>query len=338
MKASSIAVLVVLTASIAFRGMAAETVNIGFEQSEGFPAAKPWPSKVFAGMSVPAGVVATWKSNAIGLLRASDGTFEVTNPAPVAGAQFAVCGFGGAGVVELTLVLEDSANLGLIEFYWAWRGNGDARVGGSAFLEAEYFDRNGSSVGKDRFQGGLNPDQSPKFTRAKPSLQGGALSKIIFRGVCPNPDQGHGTFFLDEIRLAVRPDPTAPFSPVPDKPVSRFISSDTTPPVANGAMPPPDSTTTATGEIGARFADVGSGIKVASAKILLDGRDVSREARITAQGFKFRPARPLDKGIHRVEVFVSDEAGNPSNRLVWRFAVGEVVPVRASFEKDVFVM
>ena len=195
---------------------------VSFEQKEGFPSATPWPSKQFAETAVPAGIVTKWTGNAVTLLYVSDGKHEENSPAPVHGGQYAVCGFGGAGIQEVTMNLSPAHNLGLDGFHWAWRGNGDSRPGGNAYLEVEYFDRAGESAGKERFQGGLNPDWSPIFEAAKPTIQGGALSKIVFRGIPPNPDTGHGSFYLDAVNLSTRANPAAPFRVVGDDSVSAF--------------------------------------------------------------------------------------------------------------------
>ena len=193
-------------------------------------------------------------------------------------------------------------------------------------------------MGKDAFQGGLNPDWSPKFESATPSIQGGALCKVVFRGVPPYPEKGHGTFFLDEIVLTVRPDPKAPFKAVVPTALSPFRKADTTPPTVSLARPFPDATVSGPVEIGATFADAGSGVDVSSVRILLDGKDVTSQAKVKPGGIGLRPSAPLEKGVHRVVVAVSDNAGNAGNRLAWRFGVGVPVRVRAAFERGVFLV
>ncbi len=100
---------------------------------------------------------------------------------------------------------------------------------------------------------------------------------------------------------------------------AEFRKVDTTPPTVSVPKPPPDSTVSDSPVISARFSDSGSGIEVSSAKVLLDGKDVTRQAKVTAKGFTLRLKKPPAKGIHRVEVVVLDKAGNQSNRLSWRF-------------------
>lgn len=120
--------------------------------------------------------------------------------------------------------------------------------------------------------------------------------------------------------------------------VSSFEQRDTTPPTLSLASPPPDSTAGPDAVISAKFADAGSGIDVSSARILLDGVDRTRKAKISKNGFTLQPSKSLKKGVHRVEVAVSDKAGNRGNRLRWRFGVDTPVVVEAKFEQGVFLV
>ena len=120
------------------------------------------------------------------------------------------------------------------------------------------------------------------------------------------------------------------------KSVSPFKSVDTTPPTASLASPAPDSTIGSDLIVSAKFSDAGSGLDTSSANVLLDGANVTPDAVVTSQGFTFRSAKPLTKGIHRVEVTVSDRAGNRSNRLRWIFGVDTPVVVAATFDKEIF--
>ena len=120
--------------------------------------------------------------------------------------------------------------------------------------------------------------------------------------------------------------------------VSDFSEIDTTPPAVNLAAPAPDSTVGGDRIISAKFADAGSGIDESSAQVYLDGQDVTSKAEISTHGFTFRPGKPLVEGVHRVEVTVSDKAGNRSNRLSWLFGVDAPVVVEAKFENGVFLV
>ena len=315
---------------------AAETVVISFERREGFP----MPGKSFNGRGIPRRLVSAWTTDKRGSGRwfiddGPDGVEYPDAPKPVSGRRIAGLQRGN-GINVGIMDLNDKAGLGLVSFYWAWRGNGNTRPGGNAWLEAEYFDLDGKSVGKDRFTGGLNPDWSPRFELAKPSVQGGAVSKVVFRGTPPNPAEGHGTFFIDDVRLVVRPDTMAPFEPVKAAGMTAFKKMDTTPPVVNLLSPAPDSAAAAASEISARFTESGSGVDLSAVKILVDGVDLTGQAKVTQMGITLRPVKPLGRGIHRVGLKVADKAGNAGNRAVWRFGVGERVPVRALFEDGVF--
>ena len=90
---------------------------------------------------------------------------------------------------------------------------------------------------------------------------------------------------------------------------------DTTTPAVNRALPVPGAAVGPRPVISAAFADDGSGIDIASARVLLDGEDVTRQAEVTRTGLLLKPRRTLGKGVHRVEVTVADRAGNRSNRL-----------------------
>lgn len=117
-----------------------------------------------------------------------------------------------------------------------------------------------------------------------------------------------------------------------------FRHRDTTPPTVSVPTPPMDSTVTGDAIIFAKFADEGSGIDVTSARFLLDGKDVARQAKVTTEGIMLTPKKPLAKGIHWAETIVSDKAGNQSNRLKWRFGVDVPVPVEAKFDKGLFLV
>ena len=102
-----------------------------------------------------------------------------------------------------------------------------------------------------------------------------------------------------------------------------FQTADTTPPAVTDVTPPRD--TTAEGsrpEISARWSD-DNGIDVNSARLLLDGKDVTPEADVGAEGISFNPPGDLAKGVHTVEVTVKDTSGNPANCVRQHFACGE---------------
>lgn len=70
--------------------------------------------------------------------------------------------------------------------------------------------------------------------------------------------------------------------------------------------------------IGARLADQGSGVDPASVQLRLNGRDVTADARISADEVTYRA--DLDPGRYTAEVVLRDLAGN-SARKAWTFDV-----------------
>jgi hypothetical protein len=70
--------------------------------------------------------------------------------------------------------------------------------------------------------------------------------------------------------------------------------------------------------INARLSDVGSGIDAASVRLVVDGLDVTRNARVTEDAIAYRER--LGHGPHRAELVVRDRAGNTS-RTAWTFRV-----------------
>ena len=72
--------------------------------------------------------------------------------------------------------------------------------------------------------------------------------------------------------------------------------------------------------IAARFGDQGSGVDLRSLVLRVDGRDVTRQARV--DGDDIRYADDLRPGRHMAELVVRDRAGNASRRS-WTFDVTE---------------
>ncbi len=131
-----------------------------------------------------------------------------------------------------------------------------------------------------------------------------------------------------DLRISTRDRLLAQVSPAQDR--------DTTPPTLSLPTPPPDTQHDIPPVISAKFKDRGSGIDPATARLLLNGEDVTAKAQVSERGFTFTPAADLKDGIHAVEVTVSDKAGNFGNRLRWRFGLGEPVPLVSKFDGDVF--
>lgn len=105
---------------------------------------------------------------------------------------------------------------------------------------------------------------------------------------------------------------------------SLWAPADTTPPRVFRPFPPPNSQADADTVISAKFANLGSRIEIGSINITLDGKDVTADATITADGAALKPGN-LAAGAHRVIVHLTDKAGNAGNRLSWQFGVGETL-------------
>lgn len=115
--------------------------------------------------------------------------------------------------------------------------------------------------------------------------------------------------------------------------VIRYLPFDRDPPAVTDLRPADGSTVLdATPEIGASYADEGSGVDVASARLLLDGLDRTGEATVTAAGVSFTPAVPLSPGAHQVELAVADLAGNLAE-VAWAFTVEDLVPPEITIEQ-----
>lgn len=76
-------------------------------------------------------------------------------------------------------------------------------------------------------------------------------------------------------------------------------------------------------EVSGTFDDIrGAGVDPRSVRIVISGRDVTDQARITPREFSLRT--PLPPGRHRVEVMAADRSGNVAQKS-WIFDVGSSV-------------
>ena len=111
-----------------------------------------------------------------------------------------------------------------------------------------------------------------------------------------------------------------------------FASADTTPPVITGVRP--FAFNTASGDrptIRARWSD-NQALDLSTARLYLDDRDVSAEAKLTAQGVEFRPDQALARGGHAVRIEIRDRTGNRANRVKHFFAVGADAKTRVELK------
>lgn len=71
-------------------------------------------------------------------------------------------------------------------------------------------------------------------------------------------------------------------------------------------------------EVSARFRDDRTGVDVSSVRLRLDGKDVTRQSRVTSNQVSFDAN--LRQGRHHAELVVRDRAGNVT-RTAWNFVV-----------------
>ena len=93
-----------------------------------------------------------------------------------------------------------------------------------------------------------------------------------------------------------------------------LVIADATPPQV-AILHPADGSRidTATPEIRASFQDgFGTGVDPATARLWVNGLDVSASSRIDLGGIRYRPRQPLPAGDNEVVVRVADRAGNPA--------------------------
>ena len=104
--------------------------------------------------------------------------------------------------------------------------------------------------------------------------------------------------------------------------------SDTTPPVISNPQPPDASLlNTAKPAISAQYTDDpnGAGIDVNSARLSVDGTDVTPASSVSLTGISYTPASNLPEGTHTVTVAVADKSINAAG-LTWRFTTDTVAP------------
>jgi hypothetical protein len=58
--------------------------------------------------------------------------------------------------------------------------------------------------------------------------------------------------------------------------------------------------------ISAKFADVGSGVDVASVQMSLDDVDVTSQAQVSAAGFSFTPGSDLAEQVHILAIAIKE--------------------------------
>lgn len=70
--------------------------------------------------------------------------------------------------------------------------------------------------------------------------------------------------------------------------------------------------------IGAAYSDTGSGINLATAKLTVDGVDITANAVTTPTGISYTPAAALAEGTHNAQLTIADSSGNIA-QASWAF-------------------
>ena len=105
------------------------------------------------------------------------------------------------------------------------------------------------------------------------------------------------------------------------------VGGDTSPPSISGLAPANGSLLpSATPVVSASFLDAGSGVDVASVRLVLDGVDRTAGAQVSASGLSWSPPSALPDGAHAAEIALRDNAGNEA-RAEWSFTTDTVAPV-----------
>ena len=83
---------------------------------------------------------------------------------------------------------------------------------------------------------------------------------------------------------------------------------------ADQAVLPADAIPT----ISAAFSDTGSGVNISTAKLSIDGTDVTANAVVTPTGLSYTPGAALAEGTHNAQLTIADSSGN-SSQASWAF-------------------
>lgn len=118
---------------------------------------------------------------------------------------------------------------------------------------------------------------------------------------------------LGELKIG---DKSAPAVQAPGK-----LSVDSKPPTILDRIPEPNTRVNSTRpNISAAFEDQGSGVWPPSMRLIVNGRDVSKEARVTANFVSYTPAEPLPPGETTVILAIDDKTTNEA-KVEWKFDV-----------------
>lgn len=109
----------------------------------------------------------------------------------------------------------------------------------------------------------------------------------------------------------------------------RFLDLDPAPPVIQ-LLQPADGALLATARPALRigWSDAFSGVKLATARLLLDGADRTAQAAVSATGLQLTPASALPEGAHTLDVTIADYSANLAH-AVFHFTTDTLPPAIA---------
>ena len=118
---------------------------------------------------------------------------------------------------------------------------------------------------------------------------------------------------LGELKIGARSAPTVQ--------AAGKLSVDSKPPTILDRLPEPNAHVNSTRpNITAVFEDAGSGVWPPSMRLFVNGRDVTKEARVTANFVSYTPSEPLPPGETHVVLAIDDKATNEA-KVEWKFDV-----------------
>ena len=104
----------------------------------------------------------------------------------------------------------------------------------------------------------------------------------------------------------------------------RFLDLDPVPPAIQLLQPADGAVlTTARPEIRVAWSDAFSGLRLATARLLLDGADRTAQATVSAAGLQLTPGQPLPDGVHTIDVTIADSSANVGH-AVFHFTTSTV--------------
>jgi len=156
------------------------------------------------------------------------------------------------------------------------------------------------------------------ITVTEPGRYGNLYSKLIVQG---DISQGSEVeFYVNGIQA----NETASFQNDHPEQVNLTVEDLVEPTITNLSPALDETVSTATPTISADYSDILSGIDIATAKIEVDGLDVTGSASVTGEGVSYTPTAALANGTYDVRVTVADNLGNSTSQE-WSFTISVIV-------------